>query len=149
MARSVKQPMTPLERSLNKLKAERELGEWAGQFIDPSSELEEDDGSDGNFGKPVAFVEHTKKIESGTPNVSEKIVSNINNPTVDNRKEENIAVSNNEDTTTTTSSSTVMLNVCQTSLPSTAIAGIGNIPTRKGKDFPPSNKFFDSNTLQW
>jgi len=131
MARSVKQPMTPLERSLNKLKAERELGEWAGQFIDPSSELEEDDGSDGNFGKPVAFVEHTKKIESGTPNVSEKIVSNINNPTVDNRKEENIAVSNNEDTTTTTPSSTVMLNVCQTSLPSTAIAGIGNIPTRK------------------
>jgi hypothetical protein len=45
-----KTPMTPLERSLYKLKAERELGEWAGQFIDPSKMLE-DDGNDGNMQK--------------------------------------------------------------------------------------------------
>ena len=52
----VKTPMTPLERSLYKLKAERELGEWAGQFIDPRKALE-DDGSDGNQGKPINLVE--------------------------------------------------------------------------------------------
>jgi len=42
-----KVPMTALERSLSKLKAERELGEWAGNFID-TSVSEEDDGDDGN-----------------------------------------------------------------------------------------------------
>lgn len=42
-----KVPMTALERSLSKLKAERELGEWAGNFID-SSVSQEDDGDDGN-----------------------------------------------------------------------------------------------------
>lgn len=41
--------MTPLERSLYKLRAERELGKWAGQFIDPNAPLE-DDGNDGNMG---------------------------------------------------------------------------------------------------
>lgn len=45
-----KTPMTALERSLYKLRAERELGEWAGQFIDPSKMLE-DDGNDGNMQK--------------------------------------------------------------------------------------------------
>jgi hypothetical protein len=51
-----KSPMTSLERSLFKLRAERELGEWAGQFIDPN-ELVEDDGSDGNMGRPMQLVE--------------------------------------------------------------------------------------------
>lgn len=44
-----KTPMTHLERSLYKLQAERELGEWAGQFIDPSKMT--DDGNDGNMQK--------------------------------------------------------------------------------------------------
>jgi 2,3-bisphosphoglycerate-dependent phosphoglycerate mutase len=51
-----KQPMTPLERSLFKLKAERELGTWAGKFIDPNAPIE-DDGNDGNAGRPMQFVE--------------------------------------------------------------------------------------------
>jgi len=56
-----KTPMTPLERSLAKLKAERELGEWAGQFIDPTA-MDEDDGNDGNMGKPVQYlVEHEEE----------------------------------------------------------------------------------------
>jgi broad specificity phosphatase PhoE len=45
----VKTPMSSLERSLYKLQAERELGEWAGQFIDPSKMT--DDGNDGNMQK--------------------------------------------------------------------------------------------------
>jgi 2,3-bisphosphoglycerate-dependent phosphoglycerate mutase len=51
-----KAPMTPLESSLYKLNAERELGAWAGQFADPRKALE-DDGSDGNQGKPIQLVE--------------------------------------------------------------------------------------------
>jgi 2,3-bisphosphoglycerate-dependent phosphoglycerate mutase len=51
-----KSPMTSLERSLYKLRAERELGEWAGQFIDPNAPLE-DDGNDGNMGRPIQLVE--------------------------------------------------------------------------------------------
>lgn len=53
MARS-QTAMTPYERALSKLKAEKELGEWAGQFIDPTAEVE-DDGSDGNQGMPITF----------------------------------------------------------------------------------------------
>mmetsp|Transcript_25257 Transcript_25257/g.69632 ORF Transcript_25257/g.69632 Transcript_25257/m.69632 type:complete len:842 (-) Transcript_25257:78-2603(-) len=40
-------PMTGLERSLYKLNAIRELGEWATEFID-LEDVEEDDGNDGN-----------------------------------------------------------------------------------------------------
>ena len=49
-------PMTSLERSLYKLNATRELGEWASEFIDTDAPVE-DDGSDGNFGKPMVFSE--------------------------------------------------------------------------------------------
>ena len=55
MARN-KNPMPSLERSLYKLNAVRELGEWAKEFIDPNAELE-DDGSDGNMGKPIQLIE--------------------------------------------------------------------------------------------
>ena len=44
-----KTSMTALERSLYKLQAERELGDWAGQFVDPSKMV--DDGNDGNMQK--------------------------------------------------------------------------------------------------
>jgi hypothetical protein len=52
-----KTSMTSLERSLFKLAAERELGAWAGELIDPLAVPEEDDGSDGNNGKPIRLVE--------------------------------------------------------------------------------------------
>lgn len=55
MAR-MKAPMTPLESSLYKLAAERELGQWAGKLVDPRKAYE-DDGSDGNQGKPIQLVE--------------------------------------------------------------------------------------------
>jgi 2,3-bisphosphoglycerate-dependent phosphoglycerate mutase len=51
-----KSPMAALEASLFKLEAERELGKWAGQFADPRKTYE-DDGTDGNQGKPIALVE--------------------------------------------------------------------------------------------
>jgi 2,3-bisphosphoglycerate-dependent phosphoglycerate mutase len=51
-----KSPTSSLERSLYKLRAERELGEWASQFVDPDAEFE-DDGNDGNMGRPIQIVE--------------------------------------------------------------------------------------------
>lgn len=51
-----KRPMTTMERSLFKLNAVRELGEWASEFIDLDAEVE-DDGNDGNFGRPIAISE--------------------------------------------------------------------------------------------
>jgi len=45
-----KTPMSARERSLYKLQAQRELSDWAGQFIDPSK-MTEDDGNDGNMQK--------------------------------------------------------------------------------------------------
>mmetsp|Transcript_1226 Transcript_1226/g.1793 ORF Transcript_1226/g.1793 Transcript_1226/m.1793 type:complete len:895 (-) Transcript_1226:143-2827(-) len=50
-------PMSSLERSLYKLNATRELGEWAGQFVDAMGEEEEDDGSDGNMGRGIMMKE--------------------------------------------------------------------------------------------
>jgi len=52
--------MTSLERSLFKLRAERELGHWAGKIVEANGRptMDEDDGSDGNNGKPVKFIQH-------------------------------------------------------------------------------------------
>jgi 2,3-bisphosphoglycerate-dependent phosphoglycerate mutase len=48
-------PLSSLELSLSKLRAYRELGEWAEQFVDPDAEVE-DDGNDGNMGRPIQLV---------------------------------------------------------------------------------------------
>ena len=56
-----KNPMPSLERSLYKLNAIRELGEWAKEFVDPNAEIE-DDGSDGNMGRPIQMVEDEDKV---------------------------------------------------------------------------------------
>lgn len=63
MAKS-KNGMSSLERSLSKLNAEKELREWVSQSMDPN-DLEEDDGSDGNQGKPIAFEQNLENIRNG------------------------------------------------------------------------------------
>lgn len=60
-------PMTGLERSLYKLNAVRELGEWADDFIDLDAK-EEDDGNDGNG----VFITSGKNQKSLTDAVSEE-----------------------------------------------------------------------------
>jgi len=57
-------PLSSLERSLFKLRAERELGEWADQFVDPDA-MPEDDGTDGNGGKPVKYKQEDRVWEEG------------------------------------------------------------------------------------
>ena len=57
-------PMSVKERALNKLNAERQLGAWAGQFVEPQ-EVDEDDGSDGNMGKGVAWRDEAEVWSKG------------------------------------------------------------------------------------
>jgi len=109
MART-KAPMTPLESSLYKLEAERELGEWAGQFTDPRKAYE-DDGSDGNQGKPIQLVEddlwdlalqQEKELVDDEDVVIPSIISNAN------------------------------AHPCVTAYPSAAmVPGLGSVPIRK------------------
>ena len=54
-------PMGTLERSLYKLQAEREMEKWANQFVDPNAPPE-DDGTDGNMGRPIELVDHGDSI---------------------------------------------------------------------------------------
>ena len=49
MSRSTNAAMTPLQRSLSKLEAEREVQNWASQFVDKTGDEEEDDGTDGTY----------------------------------------------------------------------------------------------------
>eukprot|EP00531_Pseudo-nitzschia_arenysensis_P006022 CAMPEP_0116121460 /NCGR_PEP_ID=MMETSP0329-20121206/3708_1 /TAXON_ID=697910 /ORGANISM="Pseudo-nitzschia arenysensis, Strain B593" /LENGTH=860 /DNA_ID=CAMNT_0003615273 /DNA_START=116 /DNA_END=2698 /DNA_ORIENTATION=+ len=69
-------PMTGLERSLYKLNAVRELGEWANEFIDMDAE-EEDDGNDGNGvfitqEKAQSTEATTSEATTSTPNAETK-----------------------------------------------------------------------------
>ena len=73
-------PMTRLERSLYKLNAVRELGEWAQEFIDLDADVDEDDGNDGNgifispeIKKPKTPQEETidsETLSSSSTNIS-------------------------------------------------------------------------------
>ena len=79
--------MSGLERSLYKLNAVRELGEWANEFID--LDAEEDDGNDGNG----VFIAQEKN-ESVVPTVtelSEKLT------TMPNAESDNAVLSDDEE----------------------------------------------------
>lgn len=69
-----KNPMGTLERSLYKLQAERELKKWAGQFIDPDAEPQ-DDGTDGNDGKPMLL----KLLSNGEDDDSDEVFRKMKN----------------------------------------------------------------------
>ena len=121
--------MTPVERALSKLKAEKELGKWAGQFIDENA-VEEDDGSDGNSGKPISFEDATwqqglKDLEEGDQFEPEgkfrpePVKGNILDE--DGFDEDEVAIPG------------MITNVpCLQSMPSQSyVPGIGNVPIRK------------------
>lgn len=89
-------PMSVKERALNKLNAERQMGAWAGQFID-QQEGEEDDGSDGNMGKGIAWRDETEVWSEGLQDLEEAVQFDPDFPTfhpngtivVDNDDDEN------------------------------------------------------------
>lgn len=135
-----KTPMTTLERSLFKLKAARELSEWAGQFIDPDA-IPEDDGNDGNMGRPMQLVDDAErsiptakdgfsersgdKLISGEktdPEALEIRSSGSEIPSSDKDKKEEQPVL----------FAPLYNSPCVSSLPSASILpGIGNVPIRR------------------
>lgn len=111
MSRTMK-PMTSLERSLFKLNAERELGSWAGQFL-VEEEVDDDDGSDGNMGKPIVWTEDV---------VWEQAIEHPLVETLEEAMEEEEPVE---------PAMITGVNPCVTSLPAEVVSpGLGYVPTR-------------------
>lgn len=105
-------PISSLERSLFKLKAERELRDWAGQFVDPDS-VQVDSGEDGNDGKPMQWQDDiwAKGIEEIKGNTD----------AISSEKEPDAVVAN-----------LVSANQpCVTSLPSEYVLSNGDAPIRR------------------
>jgi 2,3-bisphosphoglycerate-dependent phosphoglycerate mutase len=122
MARS-NTAMTPVERSLSKLKAEKELGKWAGQFIDPDA-VQEDDGSDGNQGKPINFEDETWKRGMKELQEAKEVV-----PKKSVEEEEEIITFDEEELVVP---SVITNNPCLQSMPSQSLLpGIGSVPIRR------------------
>jgi hypothetical protein len=122
-------PISNLERSLFKLRAERELGRWAGQFIDPNGEGDEDDGSDGNKGKGIVFSEDrvweqalsedTKEMEKEVKILKTALAAADADDEADDDEEK-------------FSPTIITNNPCITSLPAESVTpGLGAVPTRR------------------
>lgn len=104
-----KSPMAALEASLFKLEAERELGKWAGQFVDPRK-MYEDDGTDGNQGKPIKLVEDDLWDFALNPDAEEN----------QEKSEEDMVIPS------------IIPEPCVAAFPSAAkVPGMGKIPIRK------------------
>ena len=135
-----KTPMTPLERSLSKLNAERELGAWAGQFIDPEAPVE-DDGNDGNMGKPIQFVSSEEdqiwekgmdELRSGAMYDPEGTGFHEKGVTIAAVDDDDVVVTKKEDEEDVVANVISTTSPCVSSFPSAAVLpGFGNVPVRR------------------
>lgn len=127
MTRS-KNGMTSLERSLTKLNAEKELREWAAQSID-IDDIEEDDGSDGNLGKPIKFEDQ----------VVEPVLEELRKGgQLDTEEASQSDESENQESDTETDDDDEIVNPvliknnpCINALPTQYVTGFGDVPTRR------------------
>ena len=119
-----KTPMSSLERSLYKLQAERELGEWAGQFIDPSK-MADDDGNDGNmqklmdeiWAKGIDELASGEQFDPDGPEFHETALQDA----LDDEDSESIPIGN-----------IISNQPCIKSIPSAALLpGLGSVPVRR------------------
>ncbi len=123
-------PQTSLERSLLKLRAERELGEWAGQFIDPNA-APEDDGSDGNNGKPMQFIED-KIWSDGLQALERGDQFDPDLPTFKDNDSMEFLQGDNDDDELPVSPYVILSKPCVTSVPSQVLVpGMGTTPVRR------------------
>ena len=129
-----KRPMTSLERSLYKLNAVRELGEWASEFIDPN-EAYEDDGNDGNMGRPIQMLNDEDKVwEMGMKELESGGQFDPDAPVF--HEEKNTAIRDvaktTEDELDTVATPTFYNAPCVTSMPAASVFGNpGLVRTRK------------------
>ena len=124
-----KRPMTSLERSLYKLNAVRELGEWASEFIDPN-EAYEDDGNDGNMGKPIQMLDDEDKVwELGMKELESGGQFDPDAPVF---HEDQTNVASEEDESDMVATPTFYNAPCVTSMPAASVVGSpGLVRTRK------------------
>jgi 2,3-bisphosphoglycerate-dependent phosphoglycerate mutase len=126
MSRS-KTAMTPVERALSKLKAEKELGKWAGQFIDDRTN-EEDDGSDGNQGRPINFEDEAWR--KGLDELKEG--EQFNPDGIFHPDKKGMILNEDEDDSATAIPELITNSPCMQSMPSQSILpGIGQVPIRR------------------
>jgi hypothetical protein len=121
-------PMTSFERSLYKLKSTRELGEWASEFIDMDAPTE-DDGNDGNFGRPIMLSE-SELWEKGLKELETGEQFDPDSPVFQETKSEtNLS---NENTPMGDIVPNIYTPPCVTSIPSAAVLGNnGRTPIRR------------------
>jgi hypothetical protein len=121
-------PMTAFERSLYKLDATRKLGEWASEFIDMDAPTE-DDGNDGNFGRPMMMSE-SELWEKGLKELENGEQFDPDSPVFHGTKSESNPIYEN------TPMGDIVPNIytppCVTSIPSSAVFGNnGGTPIRR------------------
>ena len=126
--------MTALERSLTKLEAERALGDWAGQFVDTSSGLIEDDGGDGNMGKGIQLVNEDEVWANGMNDLEKGKAFDPDTTAFHQDKQKLLRYNDDEDVIVPT---IITNNPCVKPLPpilgvdSSDTRTIGNVPIRK------------------
>ncbi len=130
--------MTSLERSLTKLNAEKELREWAAKSIN-LDDIEVDDGSDGNQGKPINFedqvwekgMDELKKGEQFDPDGKFKSPEDIELIESNGENDDNDD-STGRNTNTTATPTMITNNPCVSAFPSQyVIPGFGDVPLRR------------------
>jgi len=109
--------MTPLQRSLSKLEAEREVQKYAAQFVDEAAEEEEDDGTDGR----LTLVEpDTDEVQETRPD-QQKLEGAVYEDMPKQGEAEEVVVP-------------IYAEPCVTAMPAaTTIPGLGPVPVRKEK----------------
>ncbi|KAL7553973.1 hypothetical protein ACHAWF_018675 [Thalassiosira exigua] len=127
MSRATGAAMTPLQRSLTKLEAEREVQDWAAQFA--ADYEEEDDGTDGKltlveleedevWEKGLYEIEDGEYFDPDRPKFEEEVVAKASIDDEDDEGELVAPIYNP--------------NPCVTALPAnTAVPGLGPVPVKK------------------
>lgn len=126
MSRS-KTAMTSVERALSKLMAEKQLKLWAGQFAD-TIVPEEDDGSDGNMGKPIQLLSQDDIWQKGLKELQE---GEQFNPDIAFNFDSNGSTSESEEVEKILSPSIITNSPCLEGMPSESIFGTGTVPIRR------------------
>lgn len=118
--------MTPLERSLTKLEAQRQVQEWASSFADDPEE--EDDGTDGK----LTLVEQDKVWEKGIAEVEEGEYFDPDHPKFE--ADESIKATDSEQNTIEASIYNPAYNPCVSAMPVAAtLPGLGPVPVKKSE----------------
>eukprot|EP00804_Cyclotella_cryptica_P020984 CCRYP_009306-RA/>CCRYP_009306-RA protein AED:0.26 eAED:0.26 QI:204/0.66/0.5/1/0.66/0.75/4/0/699 len=120
--------MTPLERSLSKLEASRQVQQWANNFVDDTEE--EDDGTDGK----LTLVEQDKVWEKGLHELEEGEYFDPDHPKFEEARSTGKMNSSSDDTVEATLYNANSYNPCVSAMPAAAsLPGLGPVPVKKSE----------------